>query len=246
MKDIESLNLYLLNSCLELAKVSFHPEQKDRTIMQVFDEDECAILRPMVPLFDGYAERYCKVSSTCLIQFDRNRYSVECCYAHQTVSVRAYANKVVITAKNKVIGEHERQFGRDKTIFNPWHYVPLLERKPGALRNGAPFHEWELPSAIQKIREVLIAKRGGDKQIATILLAITQHGLEAVTVACELAITDKVMSAEYILNLLGRLHHTTTPTVIPTPDNLQLQIEPKSNCNRYDILLRGMNNHVIH
>jgi transposase len=245
MPDMDSLNLHLKNSCIELAKNNHHPEQKNRTIHQVFYEDERAVLRPLVHSFDGYVERHCKVSSTCLVQFDRNRYSVECSFAHAAVSVRSYANRIIITAKNKVIGEHKRQFGRDKTIFNPWHYVPLLERKPGALRNGAPFHEWALPDAIQKIRELLMPKRGGDKQVAAILLSISQHGLEAVTVACELAITDKVISAEYILNLLGRLYHAPAPSNVPTPDNLQLQHEPESNCNRYDTLLRGVTNHVI-
>ena len=246
MSDMVSLNLHLKNACFELAGSHHHPEKKNRTIIQVFDEDERAILRPLVPAFDGYVERHCKVSATCLVQFDRNRYSVECRYAHQAVSVRSYADRILITAKNKVIGEHERQFGRDKTIFNPWHYVPLLERKPGALRNGAPFHEWTLPSAIQKIRELLMPKRGGDRQVAAILLAISQHGLEAVTVACELAITDKVISGEYILNLLGRLYCTPAIEHVPTPDNLQLLHEPESNCNRYNTLLQGVTKHVIH
>jgi hypothetical protein len=175
----------LLDCCIELANTHRHPEQKDKTIIQVFEQEERLALRPRVPEFDGYAQRCCKVSSTCLVHFDRNRYSVECRYAHQTATLRVYARKVVITIKDKVIGEHARQFGRDKTAFNPWHYVPLLERKPGALRNGAPFHDWELPAALQKVRALLIPKRGGDKQYVAILLAITPHGLEAVTVACE-------------------------------------------------------------
>jgi transposase len=246
MADIASLNTHLLSACLEFAHTHKHPEQKERTIFQVFEEDERSTLRAPMPIFDGYAQRCCKVMSTCLVHFDRNRYSVECRYAHQSVNVRAYATKVVVTVKEKVIGEHERQFGRDKTIFNPWHYVPLLERKPGALRNGAPFYDWSLPAAIQKIRELLMPKTGGDKQVVAILVAITQHGLEAVTVACELALSDKVISADYILNILGRLHPTPAAIDVPTPDNLQLQREPESNCSRYDALLQGVTHYVLH
>lgn len=246
MADMTSLNTHLLNCCIELANTHLHPDQKDSTIFQVFEQNERSTLRPLMPVFDGYAQRCCKVSSTCLVHFDRNRYSVECRYAHQTVSLRAYAKSIVITVKDKVIAEHERQFGRDKTVFNPWHYVPLLERKPGALRNGAPFYDWVLPAALQKIREHLMPKRGGDKQVVAILLAISQHGLEAVTVACELALTDKIISADYVLNLLGRLHPTPVPLSIPTPDNLQLRHEPESNCSRYDTLLKGATTHVIH
>lgn len=243
--DMEHLNAYLLTRCLEVANNRKHPEKKDSTIMQIFDQEERGSLRPMVPLFDGYAQRCCKVSSTCLVTFDRNRYSVDCRYAHHPVNLRAYARKIIITTKDKVIGEHVRQFGRDKTMFTPWHYVPLLERKPGALRNGAPFYDWILPDGLQKTREILMKQRGGDKQCVAILLAISQHGLEAVNVACELALTDKVVSADYILNVLGRLHPTPLAVTVPTPDNLKLRQEPKSDCSRYDVLLRGIA-HGIH
>lgn len=243
--DMEALNAYLLVRCLEIANQRKHPEKKDISIMQVFELEERTVLRALVPVFDGYLQRCCKVSSTCLVSFDRNRYSVDCRYAHQTVSLRSYARKVVITAKNQIIGEHVRAFGRDKTTFNPWHYVPLLERKPGALRNGAPFQDWILPDALQKMRETLLKKRGGDKQCVAVLLAISQHGLEAVNVACELALTEKVISADYILNVLGRLHPTPSPALISTPEHLMLKQEPISDCSRYDALLRGVA-HGIH
>ncbi len=243
--DLESLNAYLLTRCLELASKRPHPEKKECTIMQVFEQEERAALRPLVPLFDGYLQRCCKVSSTCLVTFDRNRYSVECCYAHHTVNLRAYARKIIITVKDRVIGEHARQFGSNKTMFSPWHYLPLLERKPGALRNGAPFYEWVLPHGLQKIRESLMKKKGGDKQCVAILLSISQHGLDAVNVACELALTEQVISADYILNVLGRLHPTPPPITIVTPDYLKLKQEPLHNCNRYDELLRGVT-HGIH
>lgn len=243
--DMESLNAHLHTRCLELANNRKHPEKKDSTIIQIFEQEERASLRPMIPVFDGYVQRCCKVSSTCLVTFDRNRYSVDCRYAHHSVSLRAYARRIIMTAKNQVVGEHVRQFGRDKTMFNPWHYVPLLERKPGALRNGAPFYDWVLPDALQKIRELLMKQRGGDKQCVVILLAISRHGLEAVNVACELALTDKVISADYILNVLGRLHLTPSPAIVQTADCLKLRQEPTSNCNLYDALLQGVA-HGIH
>jgi len=238
--DIETLNAYLFTKCLEIANKRHHPEYKDRTIMQVFEQDERSALRPVVPSFDGYLQRCCKVSSTCLVTFDRNRYSVDCRYAHHTADVKAYARKIVVVIKDKVIGEHARQFGRDKTMFSPWHYVPLLERKPGALRNGAPFNNWDLPDGIQTVRKALMKKIGGDKQCVAVLLSISQHGIEAVNVACELALTDGAVSADYILNILGRLHQTPVPEIVLTPDHLKLKLEPNSNCSRYDALLRGV------
>jgi transposase len=243
--DLAALNAHLVTRCVELANKRHHPEQKESFIFHVFEQEERATLRPLMPVFDGYVERNCKVSSTCLVNFDRNHYSVESAYAHQPVSLRAYATKLVFTSKGRVIAEHERHFGRDKTIFDPWHYVPLLERKPGALRNGAPFHDWILPDGLQQIRVLLMKRRGGDRECAAIFRAIPLHGLEAVNVACELALTDKVISADYIFNLLSRLHPTPPQILVATPDHLKLAKEPESNCDRYNQLLRS-SNHVLH
>src|SRR5688500_2908660 len=118
----------------------------------VFDQQERMTPSSLCHPFDSYNERTCNVSSTCLINFDRNRYSVDCRYAYRAVTVRAYAARLVVAAADgKIIAEHKRYFGREKVVYDPWHYVPLLERKPGALRNGAPFKDWELPKPLQTI-----------------------------------------------------------------------------------------------
>jgi transposase len=240
LPDFAALNAHLLSQCLKLAEKRKHPEQKELSIRSVFDQAERAALSPLCHPFDGYHERACNVSSTCLVTFDRNRYSVDCRYAYRAVTIRAYAMRIVVAiADGKIIAEHARHFGRDKVIYNPWHYVPLLERKPGALRNGAPFKDWDLPKPLQTIRDHLMKRTGGDKQCVALLLAIQDHGLEAVVVACELAITDNVLSSDYILNLLNRLRPTPTIPDIPTPDTLRLQSEPEANCQRYNILLQG-------
>lgn len=244
--DFAALNAHLFDRCIKLAEKRKHPEQKDLTIREVFDQLERAALSPLCHPFDGYQERACQVSSTCLINFDRNRYSVDCHHAYRAVTVRAYAARIVVaTEDGKIIGDHERHFGRDKIIYNPWHYVPLLERKPGALRNGAPFKDWNLPKSIQIVREHLMKHTGGDKQCVALLLAVQDHGLEAVTVACEFAISDKVLSTDYIFNLLNRLRPNPTPPAIQTPENLRLQCEPEANCQRYNTLLKG-NSYAVH
>lgn len=244
--DLALLNAHLFSCCLELAKKRKHPEQKEMSIQSIFDESERAALRPSCHPFDGYNERTCHVSSTCLITFDRNRYSADCRYAYRAVTIRAYATKIIVAAADgKIIAEHARHFGRDKVIYNPWHYVPLLERKPGALRNGAPFKDWELPAPLQTIHNHLMKRVGGDKQCVALLLAIQDHSLEAVTVACELAISDNVMSSDYILNLLNRLRPTPAIPTILTPETLQLQCEPEANCQRYNTLLQGVS-YAIH
>jgi hypothetical protein len=87
------------------------------------------------------------VSKTCLVRFDNNKYSVLASAVGRPVEIRAYADRIVIRQDGRMVGEHARCFGRDQTIYDPWHYVPVLARKPGALRNGAPFKDWVLPPA---------------------------------------------------------------------------------------------------
>lgn len=64
------------------------------------------------------------------------------------VEVHAYADRIVIRQDGRIVAEHRRSFGRGETVYDPWHYVPVLARKPGALRNGAPFKDWVLPIAV--------------------------------------------------------------------------------------------------
>ncbi len=235
--DLAALNVHLAQACLDLARTRKHPHQKSLFIQEVYDQQERSSLRPLIPAFDGYKERICKVNSTCLINFDRNHYSVDCCYAYHTVSLRAYATRIEVAKDGKVIASHVRQFGKDKAIYNPWHYVSLLERKPGALRNGAPFIEWDLPESLQKVRDHLMKQKGGDRQCVSVLQAIQTFGLEAVSVSCELALETQLISADYILNVLNRLRPTEPPPFFSTPDTLKLQHEPQANCDRYEALM---------
>jgi hypothetical protein len=232
------LNTYLLESCLQLAKSRKHPEQSNKTVYEVFIDEEKDKLQPIIPSFDGYIEKELSVSSTCLIKFDHNRYSVDCRYASKSVSLRYYADNILVMADGEKIAEHKRNFDKNKIIYDPWHYVPLLERKPGALRNGAPFKDWWLSEALEKVKAHLMGRIGGDREFVSILQAIQIDGLEAVNVACELALSENAISADYILNALSRLRASRAPIVVATPDQLKLQFEPVSNCKRYDQLLK--------
>ena len=138
LKSYDELNAWLLDQTIAYAKAHRHPELKDRTIWQAF-EAERASLVPYPGRFDGFHAVPASVSKTCLVRIDNNRYSVAASAVGRPVEVRAYAERIEIRQDGRVVGEHPRSFGRDRTISNPWHYVPVLARKPGALRNGAPF-----------------------------------------------------------------------------------------------------------
>ncbi|MDR7223696.1 hypothetical protein J2X13_004119 [Aminobacter aminovorans] len=92
---------------------------------------------------------------------------------------------------------------RNEVIYDPWHYVPGLARKPGGLRNGAPFLGWVLPSAMEKVRRKHKAVDDGDRQMVSILTCVLTDGLSAVEAACQEAIEHGVSSAVVILNILG-------------------------------------------
>jgi hypothetical protein len=95
------------------------------------------------------------VSKTCLVRFDNNKYSVAASAVGRPVEVHAYADRIVIRQDGRIVGEHPRSFGRGDTVYDPWHYVPVLARKPGALRNGAPFKDWVLPAAMERVRRLV-------------------------------------------------------------------------------------------
>ncbi|MGO7396198.1 IS21 family transposase, partial [Rhizobium ruizarguesonis] len=87
------------------------------------------------------------------------------------------ADRIGIRQDGVNVGEHQRRFGRGETIYDPWHYVPVLVRKPGALRNGAPFRDWVLPSAMEKVRKRLKSVHDVDRQMVTILACVLTDGL---------------------------------------------------------------------
>lgn len=236
--DLAALNAWLEQRCTEIAQERAHPERREQTIEAVFASEK-ASLGPLPPPFDGYAERQCRVTSHSLVTYERNRYSVPCSHVGHSVSLRIYADKMRIVAEGKLLAEHPRHFGRYQTSYDPWHYVPALERKPGALRNGAPFADWDLPAPIKTIQARLMKLSGGDRQFVQILAAIPVDGFEAVATACTLAVDAGVISADYVLNTLNRSKAQPPAVPIDTPDGLRLKDEPRADVGRYDRLLGG-------
>ena len=235
--DLESLNAWLLLRCNELGSRA-HPEQKDQTIDAVF-ASERAELRPQGHGFDGYVEKAVRARSTCLVQYDSNRYSVPARYAGCHVSLRAYANKIVVVADQQIIAEHKRRFTKNISYFEPWHYVPLLSRKPGALRNGAPFIEWQLPAAMNKIKACYMDTKGGDRDFVDLLMMACEHGIETVEIACDLAVEQNTLRLPAITNLINQL---VEPVIDPLPQSHcypQLQVMPEADCKRYEQLYAG-------
>lgn len=148
------LNVWLATQCVEARKAA-HPEFSGMSIQDAWEREQPHLM-PMPTPFDGYVEVPARVSSTSLVSVARNRYSVPCHLAGHRVSVRLYPDRVAIVADQSVVAEHVRVVDRDHVVFDWRHYLPLIERKPGALRNGAPFAD--LPEPLQKLRSALLRR----------------------------------------------------------------------------------------
>ena len=232
------LNAWLLDQCVAYARAHRHPEFTDRTIWQVF-EAERPNLVPYAGPFDGFHATPAAVSKTCLVRFDRNKYSVPCRAVGRPVEIAAYAERIVIRQDGQILATHPRCFGREQVIYDPWHYVPALMRKPGALRNGAPFKGWVLPGALGRVRQKLSGSADGDRQMVQLLNAVLSDGLVAVEAACAEALQAGVHSSSVILNMLARQRQPMPPEPLLTPAALCLRHEPAANCARYDGLRSG-------
>jgi hypothetical protein len=178
------------------------------------------------------------VSKTCLVRFDNNKYSVAASAVGRPIEIHAYADRIVIRQDGRIVAEHRRSFGRGETVYDPWHYVPVLARKPGALRNGAPFKDWVLPAAMERVRRKLAGADDGNRQMVDILAAVLTDGLVAVEAACAEALAHGVHSADVVLNILARQRDPTPPATILTPAALTLRHAPIADCARYDNLRR--------
>jgi transposase len=155
------LNAFLGEQCLA-ARAAAHPEFPGMTIAEALEHEQPQLM-PMPTAFDGYVELPVRVSSTSLVSVARNRYSVPCAFAGHRVSVRLYPERLVVVTDHTVIAEHARVIDRDRVVYDWQHYVPLVERKPGALRNGAPFAE--LPEPLLRLSRALLRREGGERVI---------------------------------------------------------------------------------
>jgi hypothetical protein len=224
------LNLWLLVRCRTLWQELRHPEY-DLTLAEMLEQEQLHLM-PMIVPFDGYVETLGKVSSTCLVTFDRNRYSAPCELVGQMVGIRVYPERIDLVAHDAVVASHVRSFSRMEARYDWQHYIPLIARKPGALRNGAPFAD--LPGPMQKLRGLLLKREGGDRIMAKVLSAVPSHGLDAVLVAVELVLESGNPSSEHIENVLHRLKAVPPPPQVESA--LTIEEAPVADTHRYDRL----------
>ena len=235
--DLDALNIWLEDRCKLLWAETAHGTLPG-SIADVWEAEKPALM-PLPTMFDGFVEQSKRVSPTCLITFDRNRYSVPASFANRPVSLHIYPERLVIVAEGHVVCTHERIIERShrqpgRVAYDWRHYLAVVQRKPGALRNGAPFVE--MPEAFRKLQDQMLRRPGGDREMVDVLSLVLQHDEQAVLCAVEMALEAGVPTKTHVLNLLHRLVDGTPidqPDVTP-PAALSLSKEPEANVARYD------------
>jgi hypothetical protein len=230
--SFDELNSWLEARCRALWLELQHPDA-DITVADALEQEQLYLM-PMPTPFDGYVEVLARVSSTCLVTVQRNRYSVPCHLANHKVAIHLYPGRIEVSAENAIVACHTRLLDRNQVSYDWQHYIPLIEKKPGALRNGAPFVEMPAPFAQLQTALRRRERQQGDRTMARVLAAVPAHGLEAVLVAVELVLESGVPSVEHVINVLARLNQSQLPAQVET--SLKLTEEPLAITSRYDSL----------
>jgi transposase len=200
--DFAALNAHLERRCLDRLdhRVRGHAE----SIGERLERDLAALqTRPGAP-YEACDRKAGRVSALSLVRYDRNDYSVPTAYGHRAVLVRGYVEEVLIACGAEVIARHPRSYAREDFVFDPLHYLALLERKVGALDQAAPLRGWELPEAFATLRRLLEARMGvpGKREYVQVLRLLEAFPPEEVEAAVREALRLGAIGSDAVKHLV--------------------------------------------
>jgi transposase len=213
------INARLLECCRR--RLNDRPRGHEETIGERLVRDRGAFLPlPAVP-YDACEKRSARVSSLSLVRYRRNDYSVPTAYGHREVLVRGYVHDVVIACGAEEIARHPRSYEHEDFIFDPLHYLALLERKIGALDQAAPLVGWSLPDEFATLRRLLEARLGkpGKREFVQVLRLLEVFRLGDVSGAVREAIARGVIGFDAV-------KHLVVCRIERRPPRLDLKIYP--------------------
>ena len=201
-ESFDALNAHLERRCLERmdARLRGHTE----TIGQRMELDLDALLPlPAVP-YDACEKQGGRVSSLSLVRYRTNDYSAPVAYGHRDVLVRGYVDEVVISCGSEVIARHPRSYERDDFVYDPIHYLPLLEQKTGALDQAAPLQGWDLPEEFGTLRRLLESRMGrrGKREFVQVLRLLETFSMAEVDSAVKDALRLGALSFDAVKHLV--------------------------------------------
>jgi len=201
VRDFAELNAYLLERCRE--DLDRRLWGKTQTKAQLLEEDRCAFRELPAVRYEACRTIGTIANSEALVRFDSNDYSVPVEYAHHPVVAKGYVDRVVVSCRQKVIAEHERCWQKERQIFDPRHYLHLVERKPGSLDWALPLEDWKLPGCFGALRRRLEDEReDGTREYVRVLRLLEKHSVDAVTAAVERGLTMRAHSRDAIAQFL--------------------------------------------
>jgi hypothetical protein len=202
VKDIAELNAHLLACCRsDLERRLRGEHQLKRELLK--EEQSSLLSLPEVP-FDACRATSSSADAESLVRFDGNDYSVPVEYAHHDVSIRGYVDRVEIGHRQKTIAVHPRCWDKERTLFEPVHYLPLLERKAGAFDQARPLKDWHLPDCFEVLRRRLEAEddRHGTREYIRVLRLLEKHPMDVLKRAVEQALAQRVHSRDGIAQFI--------------------------------------------
>jgi len=240
-EDLAELNVYL-RSCA-LAKRDHTMAGKTQTIGELFEQDQQAALALPAHVFDPFVPQAAKVDKYQTVRFDTNRYSVPRRWAFETVTIKAYVDRIEVTSEAGVIARHERSYARDEWIVQPQHYLAILGRRPAALDHSFVFDRWELPACFEQLRSDFEQREGlaaGARQYVRVLQLLAEYPVKVVEEAISQCRKRTTVHADHILATVRRLGDrplsggADLPADTNPNDCLQL---PISTLSHFDLLL---------
>jgi len=198
----EALNAQLLEQCRKRRerKLWGHAE----TIAQRFEQDREKLLPLPAAPYEACQKRTTRASSQALVRWETNDYSVPVAYGHHQVLVKAFVWEVVISCASEVIARHARSYGREEMIFDPLHYLALLEQKTNALDQAAPLEGWQLPAEFSELRRQMEARQGkrGRREYVQVLRLLETFSLPEVTTAVQQALRLRAIAFDAVKHLV--------------------------------------------
>jgi hypothetical protein len=175
---------------------------------------------PAAP-FDACDQATGRVSSQALVRYKTNDYSVPVAYGHRDVWVRGYVDQVVIGCGGEIVARHPRCYDREDMIFDPVHYLPLLEKKINALDQAAPLAEWDLPAEFATLRRLMEARmiKAGRREYVQVLRLLETFELDDLHAAVKTALRLGAVGFDAV-------KHLVLCKVEKRPPKLDLDIYP--------------------
>ena len=168
-ESFETLNAHLERRCL--ARMDARLRGHSESIGQRMELDLEALLPLPEAPYDACEKQAGRVSSLSLVRYRTSDNSAPVAYGRRDVIVRGYVDRVVISCGSEVIARHHRSYQRDDFVFDPVHYLPLLEQKTAALDQAAPLQGWDLPEEFGTLRRLLESRMGprGKREFVQVL-----------------------------------------------------------------------------